>query len=37
MRLCLRAVDGSHEDVVRYVKRSLILPEDAPIEPSARA
>jgi predicted unusual protein kinase regulating ubiquinone biosynthesis (AarF/ABC1/UbiB family) len=33
MRLSMRAVDGSREEVVRYLKRSIGLAEDAPIDP----
>jgi len=33
MRLAIRACDGSREEIVRYVKRSLGMAEDAPIEP----
>jgi predicted unusual protein kinase regulating ubiquinone biosynthesis (AarF/ABC1/UbiB family) len=33
MRLSMRACDGSREDVVRYLKRSVALAEDAPIDP----
>lgn len=33
MRLSMRAVDGNHEDLVRYLKRSVALAEDASIDP----
>jgi predicted unusual protein kinase regulating ubiquinone biosynthesis (AarF/ABC1/UbiB family) len=33
MRLAIRACDGSREEVVRYMKRSVALAEDAPMDP----
>jgi predicted unusual protein kinase regulating ubiquinone biosynthesis (AarF/ABC1/UbiB family) len=33
MRLAIRAVDGSREDLLRYMKRSVALPEDASMDP----
>ena len=33
IRLAMRAMDGSREDLLRYMKRSVCLPEDAPMDP----
>jgi predicted unusual protein kinase regulating ubiquinone biosynthesis (AarF/ABC1/UbiB family) len=33
MRLAMRAIDGGREDIVRHLKRSVCLAEDAPIDP----
>jgi predicted unusual protein kinase regulating ubiquinone biosynthesis (AarF/ABC1/UbiB family) len=33
MRLAMRAIDGSREDLLRYMKRSVALGEDAVMEP----
>jgi predicted unusual protein kinase regulating ubiquinone biosynthesis (AarF/ABC1/UbiB family) len=33
IRVAMRACDGGREDVVRYLKRSIALAEDAPVDP----
>ena len=32
MRLAMRAIDGSREDLLRYAKRSVCLADDAPMD-----